>query len=125
MIMKKAIRDREGRKFALDQVRQIAEQIVELEGLGMEMEALKLRDQKEALEDHVKKSYGLFGRSRKTSDQNENLRKRIPKAVSNTLKKMGLEEGEELAVYFDGHLKKGFFCSFRKDPDTIWKVIKK
>ena len=115
----------EGRKFALDQVKQIAEQIIELEDLGLEKEALNLRNQKEGLEDHVKKSYGLFDEPRKTSDKGDTYRKRISKAVSNALKKMGIAEGDKLAVYLNDHLDMGFFCSFRKDSNITWEVIKK
>jgi len=92
---------------------------------GHTKEVLRLREVKETLEGHIKKAFGLSGRARKTSDPNENIRKAVSKAIGNALVRMGKNKEDELAVYLDDQLDKGLFCSFRKDPDIFWKIMKK
>ena len=72
--------------------------------------AIRLRENKEILEDHISKALGVRGRSRKNSDPNERLRKSVSKAIENTLRNLGKKEGDELAVY----LNDGFYGAFLK-----------
>ena len=115
----------DGKEWARNQMQQLVKAIEETEEYGNIQETLRLRKTKEALEDHIKKAYGLSGRARKTSDPNEKIRKAVSKAIENTLVRMGENDEDNLAVYLDDHLSKGLFCSFRKDPDIPWKIMKK
>ena len=115
----------EGKQWAVSQVKELEAFIEESEETGNTSEALQLREKKEALEDHVKKAIGLAGRTRKASDPNERARKSVSKNIGNVLDRLGRKEGDELAVYLDDHVATGLFCSFRKDPNISWKIVKK
>ncbi len=115
---------REGKQWLANQVRALEALIEEAEATGNTREALEMRAKREALEDHIKKAFGLAGRTRKASDPNERIRKSVSKAIGNTLERFGKQEGDELAVYLDDHLSTGLFCSFSKDPNIFWKVMK-
>jgi hypothetical protein len=114
-----------GKQRAISQVQQLSKQIEEAKKYEHTEEAHRLREQKEALEDYIGKAHGLSGRTRKASDPNETMRKAVSKAIAYALGRMGKEEGDELAIYLDGHLEKGLFCSFRKDPRISWKIMEK
>jgi len=114
----------DGIEWCREQRRQLDEQMEEAEKIGQIMEVQDLRDKKEALEDYVKKALGLSRRVRKASDENERTRKSVSKAIESALVRMGKNEGDELATYIDDHLVKGLFCSFRKDQNNFWKIIK-
>jgi hypothetical protein len=115
----------EGGKWAGDQIRELKSLMEKAEVEGNASEALQIRASKEALEDHVKKAFGLSGRVRKSSDPIDRVRKSVSKAIENTLVKIGKSKGDELAIYLDDHLNKGISCSFRKDPNITWKIMKK
>ena len=113
----------EGRKWANKQRDELIELMFDAERAGQTDEVLRLREMKEDLEDNIKKAYGLSGRTRKASDSDERIRKTVTRAVDRALDKIGKKEGDELAVYLDDHLEKGFVCSFRKDLKIDWKIF--
>jgi len=117
----------EGKKRAVSQIHELESLMEEAEGMGNTGEALQIRESKEALEDYVKKAHGLFGRKRKSSDPTEKTRKSVSKAVYSALDKLGRKEDppDVFALYLNDHLNMSFCCSFRKDPDIPWKIMKK
>ena len=115
----------EGKQWVIKQVQQLAKEIDKANMNGSTQDALRLREIKEELEEHIKKAHGISGRVRVVSDLNENIRKSISKAIEHVLVNMGKKDEDQLAMYLDDHLNKGFFCSFRKDPNISWKILKK
>ncbi len=115
----------EGKQWVRRQVSELERFMEEAEAEGNTNEALRLREVKENLEDHIQKTLGLSGKVRKSSDPNERMRKAVSKSIRHTLKKLGGSDGDELAIYLHDHLDTGLFCSFRKDPNISWKIIKK
>ncbi len=117
----------EGKQWAWSKIKELEALIEEVEETGNTREALKLRENKEALEEHIDKAHGLSGRARKSSDPNEKVRKSVSKAVGYVLNKLGRKDDppDEFALYLNDHLNTSFFCSFRKDPKISWKIIKK
>ncbi len=113
----------EGKKWAKNQLQEYAKRIEEAECYGNVDQTLRLRTLKEDLEDYIRKAHGSFGRTRKASDANEKIRKTVTRSIDRTLEKMGKNDGDELAVYLDDHLNKGFICAFREDKNINWKIF--
>jgi hypothetical protein len=113
----------EGKGWANNQLQEYAQRIEESESYGNVNETLRLRAIKEELGDYIRKAHGSFGRTRKASDANEKIRKTVTRSIDRVLEKMGKKDGDELAVYLDDHLKKGFFCSFREDKNINWQIF--
>jgi len=113
----------EGKERTKNQLQEYAQRIEESESYGNVDESLRLRAIKEDLEDYIRKAHGSFGRTRKASDANEKIRKTVTRSIERALEKMGKKDGDELAVYLDDHLEKGFFCSFREDKNINWQIF--
>lgn len=117
----------EGKKWAAQKDSELNEQIIDAQERGDTKEALRLRETKEALKDYVKKALGFGGRHRTYADPNDRMRKSIQKAIRYVLDKLGIKDDtpNEFAVYLKNHITTAFICSFRKDPNISWRIMKK
>jgi hypothetical protein len=115
----------EGKKWLLKQKQDLIKEINQAEDFGNVKEAENLKEKLENLDTFLKKVFSLSGRMRKSSDPNEKVRKSVSKTIYKALERMGLKDGDNLALYLNDHLSKGLFCSFRKDTNISWKIIKK
>jgi hypothetical protein len=115
----------EGKKWSYEKSKELIKKIDRAKDFGNVQEAEKLMKIKEDFEDYLIKAYSLSRKVRKVSDPNEKVRKSVSKAIYNALEGMGLKDGDNLALYLNDHLSMGLFCSFRKDTNISWKIIKK
>jgi len=114
----------EGKQWLAIQYKELETRMEEAEETGNNIETLELQEIKKALDEHIKKVFGFAGRTRTASDPNERARKSVSKSIGNTLDRLGRPKGDELAVYLDDHVTTGLFCSFRKDPNIPWKIMR-
>lgn len=114
-----------GKEWILNKKQWLIKEIKQANEFGNVKEAEKLMESKEAIEDYLKNIFSISGQVRKVSDPNEKIRKLVSKNIVNALIRMGKKDGDDLALYLSDHLSKGLFCSFRKDPNISWKILKK
>lgn len=113
----------EGKKRIKGQVRELEQQIKELQEIGNLDEVYQLRETKEALEDHLALSYGASGRARKVGSKNEQMRQTVSKNIGNAIAHINKENAKNLAAYLKDRCKSGNFFSFRKDPLIHWIIV--
>jgi len=113
----------EGIRRMRQQLRQLAQEQQEAEEEGAREEALRVRQEREALEDSLRKAITPSGRSKQTGGQSANLRKNIGGAIAYALAAMEKKKGEDLAQYLKARIKLGSNLSFLRDPEREWKII--
>ncbi|WP_291320875.1 hypothetical protein, partial [Desulfonatronospira sp.] len=92
--------------------------------IGNNDKALKLRAEKEAIEDGLSKVLGLSGRIRTVGSDGEKARKNVQRSIRRALDYMAEKKANELSSYLNAHITTGDECCFKKDPETSWKIIR-
>jgi hypothetical protein len=111
----------EGKKRMQQQFKKLKEQIEEAEELGDADKKAELEDQLDNLEKYVAAAYGLGGRSRKSSDPGESMRKSVTTAIKRALKTIEINF-PALATHLNNSIKTGLFCSYQPENPITWTL---
>ncbi|MFS4445421.1 tetratricopeptide repeat protein [Maribacter sp. 2307UL18-2] len=97
----------------------LQEDIAEADALNNYEELAKLQDEYDSILEHLSKSTGLAGKSRKSSVQVDKARSAVTWRIRSSIKKLG-EVHPALAKHLTTSIKTGTFCSYRPENPTDW-----
>ena len=82
----------------------------------------EVRNELQAIADHLASAVGLGGRDRKTSSDAERARSAVTKCIKKAVQKIG-EAIPSLGYHLAARIKTGYFCSYNPRPDrpVAWK----
>jgi non-specific serine/threonine protein kinase len=83
----------------------------------------KVKNELQAIADHLASAVGLGGRDRKTSSDAERARSAVSKCIKQAIQKIG-EAIPSLGYHLAARIKTGYFCSYNPHPDrpVAWKL---
>ncbi len=83
----------------------------------------KVKNELQAIADHLASAVGLGGRDRKTSSDAERARSAASKCIKQAIQKIG-EAIPSLGYHLAARVKTGYFCSYNPHPDrpVAWKL---
>ncbi len=82
----------------------------------------EVRNELQAIADHLAFALGLGGRDRKTSSDAERARSAVTKCIKKAVKKIG-KAIPSLGYHLAARIKTGYFCSYNPHPDrpVAWR----
>jgi non-specific serine/threonine protein kinase len=104
-------------------IQDLREELNEAKRFNDPQRKAELRNELEALVDHLAAAVGVGGRDRKTSSDAERARSAVTKYVKKAIQKIG-DAIPSLGYHFAARIKTGYFCSYNPHPDrpVTWKV---
>ncbi|MFC4218934.1 tetratricopeptide repeat protein [Flagellimonas marina] len=97
----------------------LQEDIAEVDASNNYEELAKLQDEYDSILEHLSKSTGLAGKSRKSSVQVDKARSAVTWRIRSAIKKLG-EVHPALAKHLTTSIKTGMFCSYRPENPVDW-----
>lgn len=83
--------------------------------------AVELKEEADAVRQHMAAVVDLRGRLRPTADDDERARNSVGKALSRTLNVLWRRH-PALARHLGRHLETGIFCVYKPDPTVAWQI---
>lgn len=80
-----------------------------------------LREEYDAILDHLSQSLGLSGKTRKIGSTIEKARSAVTWRIRNAIKKIDVEH-PKLATHLSNSIKTGTFCSYRPEVNIDWTL---
>jgi predicted ATPase len=98
-------------------LKELADELNELRGLGMEQRAERVESEMDALTGELARAVGLGGRDRRAGSAAERARLNVTRAIKNAIGKIA-EHDSVLGAELSRTIKTGNFCSYSPDPDA-------
>ncbi|MCE7996978.1 MAG: hypothetical protein HEP71_33765, partial [Roseivirga sp.] len=99
----------------------LREELEEAEDMNNFELASRLSEEYETLVEHLSKSLGLAGETRKVGSSVEKARSAVTLRIKSTIKKIETVH-PDLAKHFSRSLKTGTFCSYEPEGKIDWLV---
>jgi hypothetical protein len=97
----------------------LMEELEEAKEFGDYDRAARLREKIEMIEDQLVAASGLRGKTRKSSDSKEKVRKAVTNRIKDSLKKIQ-KEHRSLGLHLSKSIETGNFCSYNPDKSIPW-----
>jgi hypothetical protein len=95
-------------------------EIDEAELMHDESRAAKLREEYEEIIEHLSKSLGIGGKSRKLNSSVEKSRSAVTWRIRSAIKKIEAVH-PSLSKHLSNSIKTGIFCSYSPEKEIIWE----
>lgn len=113
--------DATARRQYAERVRELQADIEEADALHDSVRAEGLRIELDTLVDHLTRSTGLRGRSRRTSTSAERARSAVTQRIRATIRRIA-EHHPDLGRHLEAFVSTGTWCSYHPVPPVTWEV---
>lgn len=113
--------DQKAKKEYEQKIIDLREELEEAEDMNNFELASRLSEEYETLVEHLSKSLGLAGETRKVGSSVEKARSAVTLRIKSTIKKIETVH-PHLAKHFSRSLKTGTFCSYEPESEVDWLV---
>lgn len=113
--------DEKARASYRDRIRELQADLEEAEERDNPRMAGEIREELDALLDHLARASGLGGRSRKLKDPNEKARSAVTWRIRSAIKKIAAVH-PELGKHFGNAVRTGVFCSYSPEKPVDWML---
>ena len=113
--------DEKAKRSYQEKIRSLQEDIREAEAMNDLDRASSLNEEYDNLVDHLSKSLGLAGKTRKTGSSVEKARSAVTWRIRSAIKKIG-KQHPQLAKHLSHSIKTGTLCSYHPEQSVNWQV---
>ncbi len=117
-----AIVDDQSKKAYQDRIAELQEELQVAEDLSDSTQFEKLTREYDQLVEHLSKSLGLKGESRKVGSNAEKARAAVTLRIRDSIKKISIEH-EALGKHLSNSIKTGLLCSYRPEAEMHWEDV--
>jgi hypothetical protein len=111
--------DDKAKKEYKEQLIHLQSDIEEAQMMNDQFRATHLQEEYDNLLDHLSKSLGLKGKTRKVSDQIDKARSAVTWRIRAAIKKINAVN-EPLGNHLSNSIKTGIFCSYKPEKEIDW-----
>lgn len=113
--------DPTARRHYADRVRELQADLEEADALHDLVRAEGLRIELDTLVDHLTRSTGLGGRSRRTSTSAERARSAVTQRIRATIRRIA-EHDPDLGRHLEAFVSTGTWCAYHPVPPVTWEI---
>ncbi|MBK7873998.1 MAG: hypothetical protein IPJ74_26780 [Saprospiraceae bacterium] len=117
-----AVFDEKAKKAYQQRILDIQKELEEAETAHHQNQILALQEEYDQLLDHLSKSLGLGGKTRKVSDSIDKTRSAVTWRIRSAVKKIA-EVHLPLSKHLEISIKTGVFCEYAPEHEINWKLI--
>ena len=114
--------DDQAKKAYQNRIVELQTEIEEAEMLNDVLQIEKLNQEYDQLVEHLSRSLGLKGESRKTGSAAEKARAAVTLRIRDSIKKI-MVENEVLGIHLTNSIKTGLLCSYRPERKVNWQIL--
>ncbi len=113
--------DERSRRAYQERIKTLQTDIREAEDMNDVSRANKLNTEYEQLVDHLSRSLGIDGKSRKATSSADKARSAVTLRIRDAIKKVA-KKNEALGVHLRNSIKTGMLCAYRPEHDIDWQI---
>lgn len=113
--------DEKAKRTYQKKILELQQELEEAQNLNDHVQIEKLQQEYDCIIDHLSKSTGMGGRTRKVSDNIEKARTAVTWRIRSAIRKIS-ELHPQLGKHLELSIKTGLFCSYSPEMDMKWEL---